>query len=170
MGHMGSTTLTAAPRGTGAKETEMNITKITIRGLNAANMGPATDSDAAGYRQWLAAELEREFPGAEVETVEADSTRCTEVEVESEDDYDAAIGAVQEFVEDALGRCNWEWVTTPTHTGKYQVEANGHVFGIYEADTAQAARDLCAIEAGYKSEADMVDQLERASELIATEV
>lgn len=148
----------------------MNITKITVRGLNAASMGEASDSDAAGYRQWLAAELEREFPGAEVETVEADSTRCTEVEVESEDDYDAAIGAVQEFVEDARGRCNWEWVTTPTHAGKYQVEANGHVYGIYEADTAQAARDLCAIEAGYKSEADMVSQLERSSELIATEV
>lgn len=147
----------------------MNITKITIRGLNAANMGPATDSDAAGYRQWLAAELECEFPGAVVETVEADSTRCTDVEVDDEDDYAAAIGAVQEFVEDACGRCNWGWVTAPTHTGKYQVEANGHVFGIYEADTAQAARDLCAVDAGYKSEADMVDQLEQASELIATE-
>ena len=83
MEHKDSTTLTAAPRGTGAKETEMNIT---------------------------------------------------------------------------------------THTGKYQVEANGHVYGIYEADTAQAARDLCAVDAGYKSEADMVDQLEQASELIATEV
>lgn len=57
-----------------------------------------------------------------------------------------------------------------THAGKYQVEANGHVYGIYEADTAQAARDLCAIDAGYKSEADMVPQLERPSELIATEV
>lgn len=57
-----------------------------------------------------------------------------------------------------------------THAGKYQVEANGHVYGIYEADTAQAARDLCAVDAGYKSEADMVDQLEQASDLIATEV
>ena len=55
-------------------------------------------------------------------------------------------------------------------TKQFQVEANGTVFGIYEADDAQGARDACAVAAGYKSEADMVSQLERPSELIATEV
>ena len=50
----------------------------------------------------------------------------------------------------------------------YQVSANGTIFGEYEAATAQSARDLCAQDAGYKSEADMIDQLEQPSELIAT--
>ena len=50
---------------------------------------------------------------------------------------------------------------------KYQVSANGQVFGTYEADSEQAARDLCAQDAGYKDEADMVAQLERPSELVA---
>ena len=50
---------------------------------------------------------------------------------------------------------------------QFEVSANGHVFGMYEAETEQDARDLCAIDAGYKSEADMVSQLERPSELVA---
>lgn len=50
---------------------------------------------------------------------------------------------------------------------RYQVYANDAVFGIFEAASEQEARDLCAVDAGYKSEADMVDQLERPSELIA---
>jgi hypothetical protein len=50
---------------------------------------------------------------------------------------------------------------------KYQVSANGQVFGTYEADSEQAARDLCAQDAGYKNEADMAAQLGQASELVA---
>lgn len=50
---------------------------------------------------------------------------------------------------------------------KFQVSANGHVFGEYEASTELAARDLCAQDAGYKNEADMVDQLGQPSELVA---
>lgn len=55
-------------------------------------------------------------------------------------------------------------------TKQFEVSANGTVFGIYEADDAQGARDACAVDAGYKSEADMAEQLEQASELVATEV
>lgn len=51
---------------------------------------------------------------------------------------------------------------------KYIVSANGTEFGTYEADSEQAARDLCAQDAGYKSEADMVERLGQASDLIAT--
>jgi hypothetical protein len=47
------------------------------------------------------------------------------------------------------------------------VSANGHEFGIYHADTAQQARDLCAQDAGYKSESEMVEGLEQPSELEA---
>ena len=52
----------------------------------------------------------------------------------------------------------------------YEVSANGTVFGIFEADSEQAARDLCAQDAGYESEADMVRRLEQESELVAVEV
>jgi hypothetical protein len=50
---------------------------------------------------------------------------------------------------------------------QYQVSANGTVFGTYEAASEQEARDLCAQDAGYKSEADMVARLEQPSELVA---
>jgi hypothetical protein len=50
---------------------------------------------------------------------------------------------------------------------KFEVSANGTIFGIYEAATEQEARDMCAQDAGYKSEADMEVQLEQPSELEA---
>lgn len=57
-----------------------------------------------------------------------------------------------------------------TTTKQFQVEANGTIFGIYPGTTEQDARDACAREAGYQSEADMVDRLDQPSELIATEI
>ena len=53
---------------------------------------------------------------------------------------------------------------------KYEVSANGHSFGVYEADSEGDARDLCAMDAGYDSEFDMVDSLKQPSELVAVEV
>jgi hypothetical protein len=50
---------------------------------------------------------------------------------------------------------------------KFQVSANGTIFGVYEAATEQDARDLCAQDAGYKTEADMVARLEQPSALVA---
>jgi len=55
-------------------------------------------------------------------------------------------------------------------TTQYEVSANGTVFGVFEADSEHAARDLCAQDAGYESEADMVRRLEQESELVAVEV
>lgn len=53
---------------------------------------------------------------------------------------------------------------------QFEVFANDVTFGIYEAEDAQGARDACAVDAGYQSEADMVKQLERPSELVAVEL
>lgn len=50
---------------------------------------------------------------------------------------------------------------------KYKVSASGREFGTYEGDSEQGARDLCAQDAGYKDEADMVAQLQRPSSLVA---
>ena len=49
---------------------------------------------------------------------------------------------------------------------KYIVSANCTEFGTYEANSEQEACDLCAQDAGYKSEADMVEQLGQESELV----
>jgi len=53
---------------------------------------------------------------------------------------------------------------------QFEVSANSQVFGVFTATSEQTARDMCAREAGYKDEADMVSQLEQASELVAVEV
>ena len=45
---------------------------------------------------------------------------------------------------------------------RFHVSANDTPMGSYDAIDEQGARDLCAIEAGYASEADMVAQLEAA--------
>jgi hypothetical protein len=58
-----------------------------------------------------------------------------------------------------------------TEINRYQVLArNGRSFGIYLAADAQAARDACAIDAGYRSEAEMVEQIDQPSELVARDV
>ena len=60
---------------------------------------------------------------------------------------------------------------TTTEIKRYQVLArSGLSFGIYLAADAQAARDACAIDAGYRSEADMVEQAEQPSGLVARDV
>lgn len=41
---------------------------------------------------------------------------------------------------------------------------------IYLANSEQEARDLCAKDAGYESEDDMVARLEQPSELVANEI
>ena len=53
---------------------------------------------------------------------------------------------------------------------KYQVEANCTNLGIYEAESEQEARDLCAMDAGYQDKADMERELRQKSELVAWEV
>ena len=56
--------------------------------------------------------------------------------------------------------------------GEIQVEvsANGCVVGIYDAVDAQGARDACAVDAGYESEAEMVALIGYPSDLVANEV
>lgn len=51
---------------------------------------------------------------------------------------------------------------------QFEVRANGTALGTYEADDAQGARDACAVDAGYKSEADMTERLDQTSNLVAT--
>lgn len=47
----------------------------------------------------------------------------------------------------------------------YTVWANSAVFGPYESDDEQGARDACARDAGYKSERDMEIQIGEPSDL-----
>ena len=92
------------------------IEKVIINGLRAGNMGEATDRDAAGYREWVKAEFEREYPGVEIEANEADATYGVEVYfadgVDSEGDYRAERllrDEAQLFAEVCWERCPWDW-------------------------------------------------------------
>lgn len=91
----------------------MNITKITVTGLNKSNMGEVSDADAAGYRAWLAGKLAEEFPDSEVELVEEDAAKGVSVETQDDSDYaahTAAQDAVAQFLEDCWNACTWDWV------------------------------------------------------------
>ncbi|WP_326526708.1 hypothetical protein [Dokdonella sp.] len=52
---------------------------------------------------------------------------------------------------------------------KWTVWANSGVFGPYEANDEQGARDACARDAGYESEEQMAETLEQPSDLQAKE-
>ena len=53
---------------------------------------------------------------------------------------------------------------------KYEVTANGAVFGCYGANTEEEARNLCAQDAGYDNETDMELQLGQESQLEARKI
>ena len=53
---------------------------------------------------------------------------------------------------------------------KFEVVANGHSFGVYEADTPEMAMHLCAQDAGYQDILDMERRLEEPSKMEAFEV
>ena len=53
------------------------------------------------------------------------------------------------------------------HTNYEVTTESGLICGTYVATDEQGARDAAAVDAGYRCEADMVDQLARPSELIA---
>lgn len=55
---------------------------------------------------------------------------------------------------------------------KYEVSNNksGHSFGVYEADSAEAAIEAACKDAGYDSKADAEAAMGRDSELVAAEV
>ena len=52
----------------------------------------------------------------------------------------------------------------------YTVSANGTEFGTYLGACEQEARDACAQDAGYDSEAHMEKMLGKPSDLVAVEV
>ena len=52
----------------------------------------------------------------------------------------------------------------------FDVSVDGRFLGRYRVASSQAARDACARDAGYESEADMVSRLEQPSGLVAAEV
>lgn len=59
--------------------------------------------------------------------------------------------------------------TQENEMSKWTVWANSGVFGPYEANDEQGARDACARDAGYESEEQMAETLEQPSELQAKE-
>lgn len=96
----------------------MTITKITLNGQHEGSYSPdCTADDAAGYRAWIRAELERDFPGVELDINEPDATRSLIVETDADEQtsegyhaHQAAVVEVGEYLDAAWNRCPWDWV------------------------------------------------------------
>lgn len=86
----------------------MSITKIIVNCSNDTMGDNVTEADADGYRAWLASELEREFPDADVAVLDEQATNTVQTDADA-DDY-AALERLQYFVQAAWDRCGWEWV------------------------------------------------------------
>jgi disulfide oxidoreductase YuzD len=87
----------------------MAITKITVYSATNTMGDNVTEADADGFRAWLAAELEREFPGAEITVSDDQATNTIETDAEINDYADVEM--LQAFVGAAWDRCPWSWVS-----------------------------------------------------------
>lgn len=94
------------------------ITKITLNGQHEGNFGPdCTETDAEGYRAWIRAELERDFPGVEIDINETDAARALIVETDADEQtsegyhvHQASVVEVGEYLAAAWDKCPWDWV------------------------------------------------------------
>jgi hypothetical protein len=86
----------------------MTITAITYP-CNDDSFGKdgATEAEQAGYRDYLAGFLAREFPGAEITIDKGDTGRCI---IETDGNHDDAVRDVMEAASRAWETCRWEWV------------------------------------------------------------
>lgn len=86
----------------------MSITKITIYCATNTMGDNVTEQDADGYREWLQAEIVREFPGSAVEVLDEQAANTVRTDAEADDYADEE--RLQYFVQEAWNRCGWEWV------------------------------------------------------------
>lgn len=91
------------------------ITAINVYNCSPGHLGAGvTDAAAAGYREWLAAELTAEFPGVEINVSDEPSTYSTRVEIEGDEEYLPGgfvrhQDDVEQFLAAAWDRCPWDW-------------------------------------------------------------
>lgn len=75
-----------------------------------------------------------------------------------------------------LSKATKDWIKdcnnkiSGTDTKCFEVRTTSGVVGIYSAANAQAARDACAVDAGYRNECDMTYQIACDGALVATEI
>ena len=84
----------------------MTITYITAHISDEQIGDNATEADCTGYRDWLAAELVKEYPGVAISVTSERKTRCLETDSDEQGEGEE----LQAFLELAWNRCNWEWV------------------------------------------------------------
>ena len=63
-----------------------------------------TEADAEGYREWAKSELEKEFPGVEIEVSSEQKLYSFECDSELDEDY------IGQFCKSLWDRCPWTWV------------------------------------------------------------
>lgn len=86
----------------------MTITTITIYSPDTSMGDNVTEQDAQGYRDWLLAEVQREFPGANVKVLDEQATNTVRTDADADDFGDEE--RLQWFVQAAWDRCPWSWV------------------------------------------------------------
>lgn len=75
------------------------------------NMGDCTPADCDAYRAWAKAEIEAEYPNAEIEVTD-DHTSNSRVIVSGEysREHEELQGETYEFMSRLWDRCPWDWV------------------------------------------------------------
>jgi len=85
----------------------MNITKIVCPVPNET-LGDATDAECDHYREWFAAQLQAEYPGADI-TVTNQPGRIRVDTLDDGDDEDL-ISSLHHFGNRCWDSCPWHWV------------------------------------------------------------
>ncbi len=88
------------------------ITKIVFPVPNE-NLGDTTDAECDNYREWFAAQLQAEYPAADVTVTD----RPGRIAVDTDDDGndENLIAELHEFGNRCWDRCPWNWVPAPSH-------------------------------------------------------
>lgn len=87
------------------------ITKIEVFNCAEQDMGAeTTEQDAAGYCEWLTAQLLSRFRSADVEVYARQNSRNVEVEFEGDDQFCTEPSEeVEMFLSECWDRCPWNW-------------------------------------------------------------
>lgn len=89
----------------------MSITKIIVNCSNDTMGDNVTDSDADGYRAWLAAQLAAEFPEAVITVTARQGLGGASVDADA-GEQGGAEDRVNRFLGHCWDHCGWEWVST----------------------------------------------------------
>lgn len=86
------------------------ISKIEVFSQSAAELD-CSEEAAAGYREWLTAQLRAEFLAADVDVYDRQDTRIVHIQCSDDSDnyYTEPRDEVEIFLIECFERCPWDW-------------------------------------------------------------